>query len=639
MPSKRTAKSSGVGQPAASKPADPTEHSEDPGSGVAQPVVGSNTLHPQVTETGDPVSVGSHHADDSSQHFDFHAFDQPCREVLAKCEMPGFVSEAVEALKAMLPELQQQPSQERVRQMAKFLGEPQKVKGSNLTTDQMFRNVRQKFGTILLGCDASSSGGAHPAAHASSGASGSGGPHPAADVLPALDKRIEILSRLPVSSRGCASSQCQCPHDLDAADMKKLFCEIQHHSWGDSKDGLVALLKHGLSCMSPQKGPLVPAKLQAYAQRQTDLWKWAANRQCKRMPNGDVLCNLRCGLYAAVQTYLAAVAEYDRIQDAPEYERELNRAHDVAERMLMEAGLLPSSGGAHPAAHASSGASGSGGPHPAADILPDLDTSILEAVHEFGRYPKELNTISGKEDKEEQKLARNIRDQWVALLPATRARLLQLQAEQNQEEENTEYPHLAEINKMILKICPRVPEHMITAATYVLHKLHLMKKIRSKEFLKKEVGVGTQWWKEAGVRQTTTIPKGLQSQVRNARAQTPAVITQYNLSFVAYQEAAKFLDKLQAYYESDGVDARAWRDYHMHWKTQVDAGSFSWPSPMQLDEFTPCLAAHVKALLSGYPGPQTKHFLVTYEGHAGLLLLDPAWPSLGPGAVTQFELI
>jgi hypothetical protein len=67
--------------------------------------------------------------------------------------------------------------------------------------------------------------------------------------------------------------------------------------------------------------------------------------------------------------------------------------------------------------------------------------------------------------------------------------------------------------------------------------------------------------------------------------------------------------------------------------------ALSWPSPMQLDEFKPCLAAHVKALLSGYPGPQTKHFLVTYEGHAGLLLLDPAWPSLGPGAVTQFELI
>ena len=56
MPSKRTAKRSRGGQPdqpnptakswgsgqlAASKPADPTEHSEDPGSGVAQPVVGS----------------------------------------------------------------------------------------------------------------------------------------------------------------------------------------------------------------------------------------------------------------------------------------------------------------------------------------------------------------------------------------------------------------------------------------------------------------------------------------------------------------------------------------------------------------------------------------------------------------------
>ena len=40
-PSKRTAKSSGVGQPAASKPTDQTRHSEDPGSGVAQPAVGS----------------------------------------------------------------------------------------------------------------------------------------------------------------------------------------------------------------------------------------------------------------------------------------------------------------------------------------------------------------------------------------------------------------------------------------------------------------------------------------------------------------------------------------------------------------------------------------------------------------------
>ena len=69
---KPTAESSCIGQPAASKPVDAAEHSDE-------------TPHPQVTETGDPVSVGEHHADDGSEHFDFHAFDQRCHVIAANC--------------------------------------------------------------------------------------------------------------------------------------------------------------------------------------------------------------------------------------------------------------------------------------------------------------------------------------------------------------------------------------------------------------------------------------------------------------------------------------------------------------------------------------------------------------------------
>jgi hypothetical protein len=210
------------------------------------------------------------------------------------------------------------------------------------------------------------------------GSSQSSGDHPA--VIPVKSIPPELLSshgRHPaaVTGAGCAISQCKCPHDLDAADMKKLFEEIRYHSI-EPMEELVAILKHRLSCMSllcPHMEPLVPAKPQAYAQPQVEWWKRAANSQCKRMQNGNVLHNLRCVLYADVQTYLAAVAEYDRIQDdagkkflglteaecrfengtwnemirkhkefwTPEYECEIKRAHDVAERMLQDADLLP----------------------------------------------------------------------------------------------------------------------------------------------------------------------------------------------------------------------------------------------------------------------------------------------------------
>ena len=50
-----------------------------------------------------------------------------------------------------------------------------------------------------------------------------------------------------------ASSQCKCPHDLDAADMKKLWWEIAHDSFENLQE-LVAILKHRLWFMS-QLGP------------------------------------------------------------------------------------------------------------------------------------------------------------------------------------------------------------------------------------------------------------------------------------------------------------------------------------------------------------------------------------------------
>ena len=90
------------------------------------------------------------------------------------------------------------------------------------------------------------------------------------------------------------------------------------------------------------------------------------------MQNGNILYNLRCVLYADVQTYLGALAECDRIENAankkflgfteaecrceydfwtevtrkekefdPEYYRECTRAYSVMEQMLKEAQLLP----------------------------------------------------------------------------------------------------------------------------------------------------------------------------------------------------------------------------------------------------------------------------------------------------------
>ncbi len=157
--------------------------------------------------------------------------------------------------------------------------------------------------------------------------------------------------------------------------MKKMWRSIALHSIENTEE-LVAILKHRLWFMSqlgPHMQPTVSAKLQAYAQPQIEWWKRAANSQCERMQNGNILYNLRCVLHADVQTYLAAVAECDRILDAadkkflgfteaecrreydtwteadrkekefgsPEYYRECTRAYSFMEQMLKEAQLLP----------------------------------------------------------------------------------------------------------------------------------------------------------------------------------------------------------------------------------------------------------------------------------------------------------
>ena len=152
--------------------------------------------------------------------------------------------------------------------------------------------------------------------------------------------------------------------------MQKMWWAIYHDAF-ENLEEFLEILKHRLWFMSqlgPHMQPTVSAKLQAYAQPQIEWWKRAANSQCERMQNGNILYNLRCVLYADVQTYLAAVAECDRIHDAankkflgftrtqwladrkctrekefgsPEYYRECTRAYDVMEQMLKEAQLLP----------------------------------------------------------------------------------------------------------------------------------------------------------------------------------------------------------------------------------------------------------------------------------------------------------
>jgi len=387
------------------------------------------------------VSVVGQHTDATEQPF------ERCREVLAKAAVEATGDHKrgqVEVLTAMLPDLSKRPSQTRLREMAGLMGEPQKVKGANLSMDQLFRNVQKAFVSLVLeggGCDASRSGGPHPSAHASSGASSSGGPHPSEDVLPALDK------------------------------------------------------------------------------------------------------------------------------------------------------------------------------------------CILGAIHELGRYPKELNTTSSEEDKAEQKLAQKIRQRWEALLPETRSRLLELERKQDLEAES-EYPLISEINDLMMKICPRVPEHMVPEASFVLSKLHLVKEIRSREVLKKHAG-GTQWWKDAGVVENPTIRKA-STAGKSSRGKVPAISMQYNLGFVAAQEAKAFLDKLLAYYESDDADAYAWLHYHTYWKIQLDAGS---EEQLSEDVRLHFRTQAVELLTSGYPGPLTKHVLAS-SSHGGLILVDPGWGPLSPGELT-----
>ena len=195
-----------------------------------------------------------------------------------------------------------------------------------------------------------------------------------------------------------ASSQCKCPHDLDAADMMKMYWTLEYYEFETLTD-LVAILRHRLWFMSqlgPDMLPTISQKMEHYARQQTDWWgratgsqcRWQGKRErniifkrgdprryvCREWKEHDILPCLRCILYADVQTLHAAVAEYDRISDAAkkkfqgytkadfsaldrrarraaerkelhsaslEYDRETTRGYCVMEQMLVDAQILP----------------------------------------------------------------------------------------------------------------------------------------------------------------------------------------------------------------------------------------------------------------------------------------------------------
>jgi hypothetical protein len=294
-----------------------------------------------------------------------------------------------------------------------------------------------------------------------------------------------------------------------------------------------------------------------------------------------------------------------------------------------------SSGGSHPADLASSGASSSGAPHPAEVInqretlpgaerdvfaeypwlarwrwlqqLPALDEGILQAVGTLGRYPKELNSTSSEEAKTEQKLARRIRDRWEDLLPQTRSVLNETKNLPDAERDSeAEYPWLVEIGDLITKICPRVPEHMMFAAQYILWELHLVKELRSREFLMNIKLCNKAWWKDAGIVERPRMPEFLCEGKHNRQGQITAICMQRQLGHVAYRHATGFLEQLESYYSSDNADAGAWQQYHMEWKRQLEERA---------------IPTAVAMLTSGYPGPRTAHLPVNC--HDGIVMTGP----------------
>ena len=146
--------------------------------------------------------------------------------------------------------------------------------------------------------------------------------HPA-DIGPVKSIPPELLSSRglhPVAETetSSASSQCKCPHDLDAADMKKLFEVIGCHSIESTLESILKSRLQHMYLLGPHMQPTVTFELLAYAQPQKEWWHRAAHNHCERTQNSNILYNLRCVLYADVQTYLAAVAEYDRIRENAE---------------------------------------------------------------------------------------------------------------------------------------------------------------------------------------------------------------------------------------------------------------------------------------------------------------------------------
>ena len=177
-----------------------------------------------------------------------------------------------------------------------------------------------------------------------------------------------------------ASSQCRCPHDLDAADMMKMYWTLQYYDF-ENLAGLEAVLRHRLWFMSqlgPHMLPTTSERMELYGRHQADWWERAAHSQCgwqrcfgcREERERNILYSLRCVLYGDVQTLHAAVAEYDRISNAAkkkflgykpatfaaldyrhalrlerlapaEYDREMTRGCSVMEQMLFDANILP----------------------------------------------------------------------------------------------------------------------------------------------------------------------------------------------------------------------------------------------------------------------------------------------------------
>ena len=97
---------------------------------------------------------------------------ESCHEILEKAAADAEASkmqEHIEALKAMLPDMNKQPSKPRIRQMAKLLGVPQMVQYRTLPMPVLFQNVQHEFLKCVFeqrGADPSGSGCSHTVAFA-----------------------------------------------------------------------------------------------------------------------------------------------------------------------------------------------------------------------------------------------------------------------------------------------------------------------------------------------------------------------------------------------------------------------------------------------------------------------------------------